>query len=704
MVRAIVWLVGLLLLAGLGGCGGSGGGGGGRAPFIVATVIGFPPGQVPPGAVPSGRNSAAFVVVLDDESGEPIADASVSVDGVALSYAAADGGYGAELDVTPGDRVELQVQWRGATYRASARQATEYPTITQPATGVVWPPESPHEVQWSAGTPPAGASYVYGLGVLAADGRVIWPADGSFEVLPAASRSFTLPGYSLPQGEHLLVVGLIAETDIAGAAAESMLLVGGFTYRPVSVSSTPPPATLNSLAVAPTQSVLVPGQTLQLAATGQYSDGSQRDLASQVTWTSSDPGRATVSASGLVSAAAGATGTVTVTATLQGFSAASTLTFFQPGSSPLPPLSQSVTYQGDYAHSGRAVQATAPVFPAARAWSVALSGPASYPVIAGGRAFVLAGAPPSGSGYGTTLHALNLADGRTAWGPVALSGTYFWAGHAYDQGRLYVLNYDGLLRSFDAATGAAGWSVQLPGQYAFSSPPTAVDGMVYVGGAGSGGTLYAVDAASGALLWTAPVANGDHSSPTVSPDGVFVAYPCQVYKFARLSGRLLWQRNTGCSGGGGRTAAYANGRLYVRSVTGGSNEILDAATGAPIGSFGGTAIPAFTDTLGFFLSGSTLQGVHSGTGAVAWSFAGDGQLVSPPFVLNDRVFVASASGQVFALDAATGAQVWSGQAAAGASATDEHNVSQPYAGLGIGEGWLIVPAGQTVNAWRLTAP
>jgi outer membrane protein assembly factor BamB len=67
------------------------------------------------------------------------------------------------------------------------------------------------------------------------------------------------------------------------------------------------------------------------------------------------------------------------------------------------------------------------------------------------------------------------------------------------------------------------WARQLPGQYAFSSPPTAKDGVVYVSGAGSGGTLYAVDEASGTVLATQPVANGDDSSPALSADAVFVS-------------------------------------------------------------------------------------------------------------------------------------------------------------------------------------
>src|SRR5207237_4327777 len=127
--------------------------------------------------------------------------------------------------------------------------------------------------------------------------------------------------------------------------------------------------------------------------------------------------------------------------------------------------------------------------------------------------------------------------GATVWGPVDLGGIYSFSGIAYDNGLVFAVNFDGVLQSFDAQIGMRNWLVQLPGQYAFTSPPSALNGVVYVGGAGSGGTLYAVQETNGNVLWTGSVENGDHSSPTVSNDGVYVSYACeQVYDFAPGSG------------------------------------------------------------------------------------------------------------------------------------------------------------------------
>ena len=164
-------------------------------------------------------------------------------------------------------------------------------------------------------------------------------------------------------------------------------------------------------------------------------------------------------------------------------------------------LGPAVAYQIDPAHSGRAVFGSALSFPTSPTWTTTLEGAISYPLIVGGKVLVLAAGSATG-GSGTQLYALDEATGTQAWGPVAIAGAYAWAGHAYDGGKVFVVNFDGLLQSFDAATGEAGFSVNLPGQSAFSAPPTAASGIVYVGGAGVGGTVYAVEETYGAVLWT----------------------------------------------------------------------------------------------------------------------------------------------------------------------------------------------------------
>jgi 6-phosphogluconolactonase (cycloisomerase 2 family) len=81
--------------------------------------------------------------------------------------------------------------------------------------------------------------------------------------------------------------------------------------------STPPPpaATLSSIGVtgAGNATTVAAGATLQLTATGVYSDSSKKDLTSTVTWTVAPSGIVTVSAAGLVTWVAAGSATVTAT-------------------------------------------------------------------------------------------------------------------------------------------------------------------------------------------------------------------------------------------------------------------------------------------------------------------------------------------------------------------------------------------------------
>ena len=361
-----------------------------------------------------------------------------------------------------------------------------------------------------------------------------------------------------------------------------------------------------------------------------------------------------------------------------------------------PAGTPSTAYQLDAAHTGT----TADGFwtGAVRRWSVSLGASVSYPLIVGDQVFVTAG--DNGSS-GSRLYALDAGTGAVRWGPTEIGGGNPWSALAYDGGRIFTVNEHGTMDAFDAAGGALQWTVQLPGQSLFSSPPTAAGGLVYAGGAGSGGTVYAVAESTGAVVWTSPVANGDHSSPAVSASGVYVSYACgQTYDLAPATGALLWHVNTGCEGGGGKTPVLANGRLYVRDSS--FPGVFDAGSGSPLGAFASSGpAPAVSAAAVFDQRGGALSasGVAPGS-ATAWTFTGDGTLTSAPLLAGGDVLVAGASGNVYALSAATGAVVWSANVGAGVAAPDEQNLSQPLTGLASSGGLLVVPAGGTLVAYR----
>jgi hypothetical protein len=266
---------------------------------------------------------------------------------------------------------------------------------------------------------------------------------------------------------------------------------------------------------------------------------------------------------------------------------------------------------------------------------------------------------------------------------------------------VFAVNFDGLLRAFDATTGALLWSTQLPGQLFFDSPPTASGGMVYVVGQATGTTLYAVDEQDGTVKWDDLFDSGSDSSPAVTSNGVFVSFSCnETYDLSPQDGSLIWQ-HLGCSGGSGSTPVLFGGRLHVGdSLT--EKLMFDAPTGAVLGTFAPGPPPAFSGSTGFFLTGSILKARDAFSGAVRWSFTGDGTLSSAPIVDNGYVYIGSKSGKVYALDATTGENVWTGNLGAVVQ-VNESLVTRPHTGLGAGDGLVVVPASTLLVAYQAAA-
>jgi len=367
-----------------------------------------------------------------------------------------------------------------------------------------------------------------------------------------------------------------------------------------------------------------------------------------------------------------------------------------------------VTYQIGVDHAG--VQTDPSLKPPfAKRWSVDLGNTASYPVIAAGKVFVTTAQGPPGV-YGTYLYALDQATGAIVW-QTTIAGTYSFSAAAYDNGQVFVVNYNGLLEAFSAATGTLAWANQLS-QSSFTSPPTAANGVVYVGGAGGGGTVYAVDEVTGGLISSASVMNGDDSSPALANGNVYVGYACdQAYGFGQTTLSALWHYSTDCEGGGGKTVVVTGGRVYTRDQLRG-NDVLDASTGALLGTWApitsNPLLPAIDGTTVYWLNPSThvLTAQNVSDGSTRWTFTGDGQLDMAPIVLvsagGEFVVEGSQSGTVSALDT-NGNVVWQGTVPS-IPPPDEWNADQ-RAGFGAGQGLLVVPSGTIVTAFApVSAP
>jgi outer membrane protein assembly factor BamB len=347
------------------------------------------------------------------------------------------------------------------------------------------------------------------------------------------------------------------------------------------------------------------------------------------------------------------------------------------------PSIDAVSYQITNGHSG-AITFNAVSLPAAASWSVNLGGPPSYALIVANRVYVVANVNGNGE-----LFALNGTTGATLWGPIAFSGG---ASITYDAGAIFVNSgafaTNGVVSALDAVTGNPKWSATIPGEFATQAPPVAQAGNVYTL---EDGVLTAFNETTGAQQWQS-IATGTDGTVAVTVDGVYTAAPCTPNAFEPFDGSVIWSANTGCEGGGGATPVVASGRDYAPIGVGGySGDIYSPEDGTLLGAFNYSGPPAVTATNAFTLFNSTLQGVSLSNNQINWSFAGDGMLTASPIVVNNFVFVGSSSGNLYAVDATTGAQLWTKNLGAAI-----------FGSMNAGDGLLIVPAGNTVTAYVLS--
>lgn len=338
-------------------------------------------------------------------------------------------------------------------------------------------------------------------------------------------------------------------------------------------------------------------------------------------------------------------------------------------------------------------------FPPSSSWSVNLGGQPSYALIADGKVFVTVKVGP-GSSTGSQLIALDQATGHTLWGPIELPQG--WAFPAYDGGKVFVITSYGIgpgtLQSYDADTGAIDWTTTFTQGIAFETAPTAANGFVYLVGASGGPILFAVDEGSGSIGWQGVASSGTGSTPAVTSQGVYISATCSTDGYAPMTGVLLFADNAACSGGGGVTAVVANNVLYSLAGNIGSGIYVNATTGAQLGTFTADVVPAVNSTTGFFLQSGTLNAKSLSDYSTVWSFTGDGGLVTSPIIVDQAVIVGSSSGQLYALDAATGAQLWTANVG-GVIPNASGNV---ISALAAGDGLLVVPAANTLSAFTLS--
>jgi outer membrane protein assembly factor BamB len=337
-------------------------------------------------------------------------------------------------------------------------------------------------------------------------------------------------------------------------------------------------------------------------------------------------------------------------------------------------------YQADPAHTGAAQGASfAP--PLGKRWVRRDLAAPSFPVIAENRVFVTA---ESG------LYALDLESGATVWSRSLKSN-----GVAYDDGRVFAVDREGVMQAFAAQTGQVLWTAELPGSSSYVSPPTAYGEFVY---ASTDYTMFGVRQDLGVVAWSRSVTTDAGSVPAVDEQKAYTIGHCvDTTALQRTVGAEVWSYSDDCLGGIGSTPVLHGGRVY--SYSGGRGVVLDSLTGLLADSFAATLPPAFAGDSGYFVDDMEVFARSESTGLVQWRNPMSERLAVPPLVVGDHVYTVTDAGKVLALSRASGAVTWEGTLRASGYYSSSSSQEARLPGLAAAGDRLVVSAKDRVTAY-----
>jgi outer membrane protein assembly factor BamB len=186
------------------------------------------------------------------------------------------------------------------------------------------------------------------------------------------------------------------------------------------------------------------------------------------------------------------------------------------------------------------------------------------------------------------LYALQAKTGSLIW-QYQTGGMLNQSGASLVNGNLYVGSRDGYMYAIDAATGNYKWRFGT-GIISFEqSSPTVNNGIIYIGGwynvpgFTQKGSVYAVNASNGSLVWEKLTNTGFSSSPFVKNNRLYISGDDNnVSALNASTGSLLWQKQILPNSA---SPVEANGIVYVGGGGTGYIYAFDAATGNEIWKF-----------------------------------------------------------------------------------------------------------------------
>jgi outer membrane protein assembly factor BamB len=157
----------------------------------------------------------------------------------------------------------------------------------------------------------------------------------------------------------------------------------------------------------------------------------------------------------------------------------------------------------------------------------------------------------------------------------------------------YVAGDDGVVRAFNLSSGALTWSTDV--ESGFDAAPLLRDGIIFV--ASAGGTVYALDAATGTERWrTRATVKPISASPALSVDGLLYvpADDGSIHIIDSESGKLVRSRKLSSqpirtapvAAGGIMLAGCDDGNIYAIDPDYGVNQAYETTAGARIAGAG----------------------------------------------------------------------------------------------------------------------
>lgn len=269
----------------------------------------------------------------------------------------------------------------------------------------------------------------------------------------------------------------------------------------------------------------------------------------------------------------------------------------------------------------------------------------------------------------TYFYAVDAEKGMLVW-KYKGNATFTYSSPTYANGIIYIGGIDNNVYAFDAYTGVVKWQKNIAST-GIESDAVYHEGTIYVGT--NDDYLYALDANTGDVKWRYLTGSNVSASPTIFNNTIyFGSSDGRLYALDAGTGSLKWYYQTGAminqSG-----PALVNGIIYV-----GSRDsylyAISAATGNLVWKFYANGIsfeqssPTVANGIVYigawyninnFSEKGCFYAVNATTGELVWKQLNNTGVSSSPTVANGVVYITADDLKIHAMNAATGAILWS---------------------------------------------